>query len=137
MTFEDPAAVERELSGLSREIRQEVFATAAKVRRLQRLISAVAAVPILLLLGWPVMVPSLLSLLLRVGRLAASSELREPLRWAASLPMQDRPPVGARGAVADLAVLGRARPILWACVIAPPVVMACMGMMLWCVLRAS
>lgn len=136
MTLEDPAAVERELSALSGEIRQEVFATAQKVRRLQRMVSAAAAVPILFLLGWPVMVPSLLSLLLRVGWLAASPELRGPLRWAARLPAQDRPPASARGVVADLVVLGRARPVLWACVLAPPVVAACMGTVLWWGLRA-
>jgi hypothetical protein len=136
MTLEEPAAMERELSGLSREIRQEVFATAGKVRRLQRMISAATAVPILLLLGWPVMAPSLVSLLVRVGRLAASSELRGPLRWAARLPAQHRPPAGARGVVADLVVLGRARRVLWAGVIVPPVVAACMGAVLYWGLRA-
>ena len=76
MSTEDPTEVERELSGLSKELRHEFLATASKVRRLQRMISAASAVPILLLLGWPVMLPSLLSLILRVGRLASSAELR-------------------------------------------------------------
>ena len=136
MSIEDPTEVERELSGLSRELRHEFLATASKVRRLQRMISAASAVPILLLLGWPVMLPSLLSLLLRVGRLASSAELRGPLRWAASLSAQDRPPIGNRSAVSDLVVLSRARPVLWASVIVPPIVAACMGTVLWCLLRA-
>jgi len=135
MTIEDQAEVERELAGLPKGIRQEVSATAEQVRQLQRTISSAAAVPILILLGWPVMVPSLISLLLRVGRLVASSELREPLRWAARLSAQDRPPMGARGVVADVVVLSRARTALWACLIVPPVVAVCMGTALFWVLR--
>ncbi len=51
MSIEDPTEVERALSGLSKELRHEFLATSSKVRRLQRMISAASAVPILILLG--------------------------------------------------------------------------------------